>query len=289
MRWNHPKASRPHGRNGTLARVIEAVEETAPETKSELAEELGLSQHYLSELLQELKAEGVVRKAYVVDEDAVYDAAPSITGFAPDTGPSKRSEILSLLRRLDETTFEQYLTARAAFEGESTEPTADELEPLANERCLTVIDELKSLTLTTEWPENRVAADLATVAMAMEIVGDRACFVADAVRSTSGDPTGIVHRRVLDVFDGGEAVHDLLREILFDAEVHRMDDLYAEEGRIHRTLDELFELVTAYDPESFGRLVTVTRALERSIYYWVNAAEIATRLHTRTDPEHLSV
>lgn len=289
MRWNHPEASRPHGRDGTLARVIEAVDRNAPETKADLADQLGLSQHYLSELLQELKADGVVRKAYVVDEEAVYAAAESISEVHAAADSSDRSELLALLRRLDETTVEQYRAARAAVEGEEPDPSADELEPLANERCLTAIDELKSLTLTTGWPENRVAADLATIAMAMEIVGDRACFVADAVRSTSGDPVGIVHERVVDVFDGGETIHGLLGRILFEGEVDRLDDLYAEEGRIHRTLDELFELVTAYDPESYGRLVVVTRALERSIYYWVNAAEIATRLHTHIDPDHLSV
>lgn len=288
MRWNHPEASRPHGRDGTLARVIEAIDRNAPETKADLADQLGLSQHYLSELLQELKADGVVQKAYVVDDEAVYAAAKSISEIEP-TRSSERSELLSLVRQLDETTFEQYQAARAAVEGEEPDPSADELEPLANERCLTAIDELKSLTLTTGWPENRVAADLATIAMAMEIVGDRACFIADAVRSTSEDPVGIVLERVVDVFRGGETIHGLLGDVLFEGEVGRMDDLYAEEGRIHRTLDELFELVTAYDPESYGRLVVVTRALERSIYYWVNTAEIATRLHTHLDPEHLSV
>lgn len=289
MRWNHSTGGELHGRDATVARVIEAIDELVPETKAELADRLGLSQHYLSELLQDLKARGVVRKAYVVDERAAYAVAADISEVPWADGSTADAELLALLERLDEATFDQYAAAREAFEGGSPEPSADELEPLANERCLVVLDELKSMTLTTEWPGNRVASDLATVAMAMEIVGDRACFVADAVAGTEGTPAGIVKRRVVEVFEGGEAIHDILRDVLYAAEVERMGDLYDEEAAVHRTLDELFELVTAYDPESYGRLVSVTRALERSIYYWVNAAEVATRLHTRIDPEHLSI
>jgi hypothetical protein len=36
----------------------------------------------------------------------------------------------------------------------------------------------------------------------------------------------------------------------------------------------------------YGYLVAVTRALERAIYYWVDAAEIAVRLHTGIEPAH---
>ncbi|MFT4881698.1 MAG: phosphate transport system protein, partial [Salinirussus sp.] len=47
-----------------------------------------------------------------------------------------------------------------------------------------------------------------------------------------------------------------------------------------------FELVTAYSPELYGYLASVTRALERAIYYWVDAAEIAARLHSGIRPAH---
>jgi len=57
-----------YGRGATLAQVIEVVDESTPETKSELAEQLGLSAHYLSELLQELKRHDVVSK-FDVDAD----------------------------------------------------------------------------------------------------------------------------------------------------------------------------------------------------------------------------
>jgi hypothetical protein len=67
------------------------------------------------------------------------------------------------------------------------------------------------------------------------------------------------------------------------------EELHAEEETVHRDIDELFELVTAYSPEMYGALASVVRALERAIYYWVDAAEIAVRLHTGVRPPHVRV
>jgi hypothetical protein len=47
--------------------------------------------------------------------------------------------------------------------------------------------------------------------------------------------------------------------------------------------------VTAYDLEMYGYLVSITRALERAIYYWVDAAEIAIRLHSGIQPDHVMI
>ena len=287
MPWDS-RASGPTAQESTLADVIETIDEVSPETKADLAEHLGLSEHYLSELFGELKRNGLVRKAYVVDRQAVLEAAPAISefsGLASSDAPVD-NDLFASLRKLDEVTADQYAAARMAFDGGTPDPAADKLEPLANQRYLVVLRELKSLTITTDWPGNRIAADLAVLARYMEVVGDRACFIADSIRAAEDTPRGIVNERVLEVFEGGEAINDHLGGIVFDGEVTRIDPLYDEEKRVHRTLDELFELITAYDPAVYGYLVAVTRALERAIHYWVSAAELAVRLHTGLESKY---
>jgi phosphate uptake regulator len=273
-------------RQATLAHVIETVERHAPETKAEIAGALDLSEHYLSELLGELKSEGIVSKGYVVDREAVYESAASISELHRGDGGS--DDLLDQLSRLDEVTVDQYVAARDAFAGEDSELSASQLESLANERCLVVLDTLKSFTLTTDWPGNRVAADLAMVATNMELVGDHACFISETVADREFDSAGVVRDRILDAFEVGLALNDHLGAILYDCELDRVDDLYAAEQRLHRELDELFELVTAYRADLFGHLAAVTRALERSVYYWVNSAELAVGLFTGLEPDHLS-
>ncbi|ELZ94486.1 phosphate transport system regulator related protein [Haloferax mucosum ATCC BAA-1512] len=286
MRWSQPCLTPRRGREVTLARVVETIDRTAPETKSDLADELGLSEHYLSELLQELKENGAVRKGYVVDDAAVYDNAPALSELYCDDG-AMYTRLVEQLRRLESVTTDQYRAARAQFSGETPDQTADSLEPLANERCLVVLQELKSMTLTTDWPGNRVASDFGIIAANFEIIGDRACYISEISQQMGLDSVGIVHDHVRDIFDGGLDIHDHVVEILFEADVGRLDDLYAEEDEVHRKLDELFELVTAYDPEMYGQLATMTRALERSIYYWVHTAEMAAQIHVGLDPEHI--
>ncbi|SFR90866.1 Winged helix-turn-helix DNA-binding [Halomicrobium zhouii] len=299
--WHRPRDATRHGRDATLSQVIEAVDRTAPATKADLADAVGISEQYVSELLQELKRDGVVRKAYVVDDAAVFDAADSVSEFfetAADaasengrraTGTDRGTTVLELLERLDDVTSTQYEAARLAFVGDSPDHPADGLESLTNERYFAVLGELKSYTLTTDWPGNRVASDLATIATNLEIVGDRSCFIADVVDRQDTETTGVVEERILDVFEAGSRINGYLVDVLFEGDLEAYDALHAEEETVHRDLDELFELVTAYDPELYGHLVTVTRALERAIYYWVDAAEIAVRLHSGIEADHAMI
>lgn len=290
--WPYVARSNRGDLDATRIEVIETIDSTAPETKAELATQMGLSEHYLSELLQGLKSDGLIRKAYIVDDEAVFENAAAVSELYEDAHPqvpSQRSELLRFLRRLAQVTTDQYMAARATFAGDTPEQSADQLEGLANERVVAVFNKLKSFTLTTDWPGNRIAADLAAIAKSFEIVGDQSCFISAVVRKADTDPSGIIQTRTLDVFDDGETINAHLQAILFDGELGRTDELHAEEARVHRNLDELFELVTAYDPAMYGYLVTVIRALERSIRYWVEAAETAVQLHSGIEPEHLSV
>jgi len=278
-----------------MAQVIETIDRCEPKTKTELASEVGLSEQYLSDLLQDLKRDGIVKKSYVVDEDRLFANVGSISALTSDEEVptrlrSQRSqELLAMLERLNDVTLTQYRAAWTAFEGTEPDETAPQLEALANERHTAIFSELKSYTLATEWPGNRVASDLATIATNLEIVGDRSCFVADIVDGQETTAAGVVADSVQDIFKAGERINDHMSAVLFDASLERYEDLRAEEDTLHRDLNELFELVTAYDPEMYGYLVTVTRALERAIFYWVHAAELAVRLHSGRQPEHIEI
>ena len=284
------------GREATIAEVIETVDTVAPETKTELAAEIGISEQYLSELLQELKRDGVVKKGYVVDDTALYDRIETVSQVTSDAEDSaetlrgkRQQKLLTMLERLDDVSRDQYDGCKLAFETNSPGGRARQLEPVTNERHATMFGELKSYMLATEWPGNRMASDLATMATNLEIVGDRACFIADVIDNQETATTGILAERILDIFEAGERVNDCMREILFESDIERYEQLRTEEDRIHRDLNELFELVTAYDPEMYGYLVSITRALERAIFYWSDTAEIAVRLHSGREPEHISL
>ncbi|ELY63241.1 hypothetical protein [Natrinema versiforme] len=296
--WQRPLGA--GGRDATRVHIVEAIDRTAPETKAELARTVDISEQYLSELLQELKAADIVRKGYVVDDAALYDNSRHISKlYGSDTSVTEMvsnaesgdhgTEVLELLDRLESVTTQQYDAARAAFLGEDVEQSAKTLESLTNERYSAVLAELKSYTLTTDWPGNRIAADLSTIATNLEIVGDRACFIAAVVDREDTDASGIVGERMTDIFASGARINDYLSRILFDCELEVHGQLREQEEIVHRDLDELFELVTAYDPDMYGYLVTITRALERAIYYWVDAAELAVQIHSGLQPDHVEI
>lgn len=296
MTWHGVRVTSQHDRDATTAQIIETIDLVAPETKAELAAEVGLSEQYLSELLQTLKRDDVVKKGYVIDKAALYDHVETVSVMACDSETDTESvragrqrTLSTMLERLDEVTYNQYEGARCAFNGGEPNEGAPELEALTNERHAAFFDELKSYMLAAEWPGNRIAADLATMATNLEIVGDRSCFIADIIENQETNATGVVAERVLDIFEAGEHINDCMGQILFEANIDRYDDLRIAEEQVHRDINELFELVTAYDPEMYGYLVTITRALERAIFYWVHTAELAVRLHSGRDPEHITI
>lgn len=278
------------GRESTVANVIETIEATKPETKATIADEVDLSVHYVTEIVQELKSDGVISKAYVIDEEAVYDAAKNVSNlWEENESGTTGTNLLELLRRLDTVCFNQYCAAQTEFEGTKPEQTADQLESLANERYGTILSELRSYTLTTKWPGNRIAADIATIAQNLEIVGDRACFISDIIKDSENKPSGTVKHHAVEIFETGAEIHDHVIAILFECELNRIDTLHATEKAVHRELSELFELATAYDPEVYGYLVTISRTLERIIHYWVTIGEHAVRLHSGVNPGHVEV
>ena len=340
--WRRPHDATRQGRDATLAQVIDTIDQTAPPTKAALAEQIGISEQYASELLQDLKADNIVRKGYVVDNERVYQSADivsrlnnqttsqatttesagadanqthtakktrdsgtdvsesnaqtgidalssTLTEGLQTTGNERSASVLDLLNRLNTVTTTQYHAAHDAFLDNKPDQPAGTLESLANERYSAVLSELKSYTLTTNWPGNRIAADLSTIATNLEIVGDRACFIADVVTREQPPATGVIEKRVSDIFEAGDAINSHLETILFECHLSAHEQLVALEKTVHRDLDELFELVTAYDPEMYGYLVTITRALERAIHYWVDAAELAVQVHSGLQPEHTRI
>jgi hypothetical protein len=291
--WYDQPMSKRTGRERTIVELIETVDQYAPETKKELAEQTDISEQYLSELLQELKRDDIVKKSYVVDEAQIYSKVDKISPFVTDDDPSyelqyqRSGDLLELLERLNDVTRSQYLAAHSAFDGNDPDESANQLEGLANERHTAIFAELKSYTLAATWPDNRVASDLATMATNFEIVGDRACLITDIVDNQETTTVGVVKDAILDIFESGKRINDDMSAVLFEAELERYDDLRTEEETLHRDLNELLELVTAYDPDMYGYLVTITRALERAIFYWVHTAELAVRLHSGRQPEHI--
>lgn len=291
--WYGRPMSKRTGRERTIVELIETVDQHAPETKKELAEQTDISEQYLSELLQELKRDGIVKKSYVVDEAQIYSKVDKVSPFVTDDDPSnelqyqRSGDLLELLERLNDVTRSQYLAAHNAFDGNDPDESANQLEGLANERHTAIFAELKSYTLAAAWPDNRVASDLATMATNFEIVGDRACLITDIVDNQETTTVGVVKDAILDIFESGKRINDDMSAVLFEAELERYDDLRTEEETLHRDLNELLELVTAYDPDMYGYLVTITRALERAIFYWVHTAELAVRLHSGRQPEHI--
>ncbi|MFC6770065.1 PhoU family transcriptional regulator [Halorubrum pallidum] len=289
MSWH--QLNQPTGREATVAHVIEAIDATAPETKEDLADQLDLSTHYVSEIFQDLKSEGVITKSYVIDNEAVYETADAVSPLQDKTlgGTADGDHILTLFQSLYDIVLKQYQAAKTVFMGDEPQRTAEELEPVTNERYGAVLSELRSYTLSTKWPGNRVAADLASIAKDLEIVGDRSSFISEVITQADSAPSGTVKTRLIDIFNSGEKIADIVEAILFESDASQISTLHSTEKQVHRQMSELYELATAFDVDIYGHLVVLIRTVERIIHHWVNVGELAVQVHTGLDPGHVEL
>jgi len=93
--WRQPIEQSAGANETTRAHVIETIESESPETKAELADALGVSEHAVSRLLSDLKREGIVSKGYVVDPEAVYESAESVSELHVEEDSGRRSSLLT--------------------------------------------------------------------------------------------------------------------------------------------------------------------------------------------------
>lgn len=289
MSWR--QLNRPTGREATIARVIEAIDAMAPETKEDLADQLDLSTHYVSEIFQELKSRDMITKSYSINNKAVYEAATIVSPLEKRTSDETDGgdSVLDLLQALYDVVFRQYKAAKATFLDNEPQRTAEELESVTNERYSAVLSELRSYTLATKWPGNRVAADLALIAKDIEIVGDRSSFISEVVVQTDASPSGTVKNRLTEIFTAGEKIGNYVEAVLFENDAAQIATLHSTEKQLHRQMSELYELATAFDVEIYGHLVVLIRTLERIIHHWINVGELAVEIHTGIDPGHVEL
>lgn len=280
--------------NVTRSRIVEAIDRRHPETLADLSARLDITEDYLSRQVRELKDEGVVRKAYVVDRRTVYDVAPPLSeigeGTTGNTDDSEPVAFVDSLRDFAAVTVDQYRAADARFRGETPDVPHDELADVATRRRDALLGDLKSYCLTARWPGNRVAADVTSIAKRLEQVGVQSALVAEVLDEDVVDHavmTGVFRDDLASAFDDGSHIGEAVDAVLFDADLDRLATVTDTWSGTNRTFDELLERVMAQEVAVYGSLATAIRSLERAIRSWVRAGELAASFHSGLEPDSM--
>ncbi|WP_305555961.1 PhoU domain-containing protein [Methanobrevibacter sp. V74] len=69
-------------RNKTLKRILDVILYENPSTQDEIAEKLGISRRYVTQLLQPLVKDGTVKRAYMIDLKSYEHLAESISRYS---------------------------------------------------------------------------------------------------------------------------------------------------------------------------------------------------------------
>ncbi len=283
----------PRGKDATLAAILHTIMRDRPSTQKEIAEKVGVSRRYVTELLRPLAEKGAVKRIYTVDMAKLREEFPELLrelgSFIHEDVEDCVDYIRPSFDRMMETTLRQLRMAVCALENEPE--LADKIIKLDEE--VNRLDEeirLYTRTIPATYPgeeAGKMATILLEISHCVERIGDYACNMAEVAKGIGtlsdlkcwddvkemADIAVEMAESAYDLFDDPRDFRDRISEIKdMEKRVHeliiRASERAMEEGR------EDPDLV----PKVFG-VARVTKDIERVADKSLEISELVRELY----------
>ena len=155
-------------KNKTLKDILDCILYENPSTQDEIAEKLGITRRYVTQLLQPLVKEGTVKRAYMIDLKVYEKLAESFGDYAPvsDSGYILVNDMLSNMAKHVQSQLQESFDAVQDYD-ENKANLALEMDYTTNnmvEKVRTSVETIVSINQHSELSKsmlyNEVAYDL---------------------------------------------------------------------------------------------------------------------------------
>jgi phosphate transport system protein len=169
-------------KNKTLKDILDCILYENPSTQDEIAEKLGITRRYVTQLLQPLVKEGTVKRAYMVDLKAYEKLAESFGDYAPvnDTGYILVNDMLSNMAKHVQSQLQESFDAVYEYD-EAKANAALEMDYTTNnmvEKVRTSVETIVSINQHSELSKSMLYNE---VAYDLERIGDYCGHIAKFV------------------------------------------------------------------------------------------------------------
>lgn len=169
-------------KNKTLKDILDCILYENPSTQDEIAEKLGITRRYVTQLLQPLVKEGTVKRAYMIDLKAYEKLAESFGDYAPvsDSGYSLVNDMLSNMAKHVQSQLQESFDAVQDYD-ENKANLALEMDYTTNnmvEKVRTSVETIVSINQHSELSKSMLYNE---VAYDLERIGDYCGHIAKFV------------------------------------------------------------------------------------------------------------
>lgn len=275
----------------TLTEILDFILYENPSTQDEIAEKLGITRRYVTQLLQPLIKDGTVKRAYVIDLKRYEEIAESLGDYTNSKGATGNVLLNDMLLNMAKHVHSQLETSfDAVLEfDEKKANKALEMDFATNnmvEKIRTSVETIVSINQRSEFSKSMLYTE---VAYDLERIGDYCGHIAKFVINDIYEIDDNVLKKLKNMYKTAQKMINLSMKAFIEGKTELMEDLMELEDSIHILQSKAINLIATQMAENsfdekersnyFIYLFRVIKAFERMGDISVEIMDVSIEFH----------
>lgn len=277
-------------KNKTLKDILDCILYENPSTQDEIAEKLGITRRYVTQLLQPLVKEGTVKRAYMIDLKVYEKLAESFGDYAPvsDSGYILVNDMLSNMAKHVQSQLQESFDAVQDYD-ENKANLALEMDYTTNnmvEKVRTSVETIVSINQHSELSKSMLYNE---VAYDLERIGDYCGHIAKFVIEDVYEVDEVILKNLKKMHKTAQKMIRYAMLAFLEGKTNLKDDIMDFEESMHMLQNKSINIIATQMAENsfdekersnyFMYLFRVVKAFERIGDISIEIIDVAIEFH----------
>ena len=277
-------------KNKTLKDILDCILYENPSTQDEIAEKLGITRRYVTQLLQSLVKEGTVKRAYMIDLKVYEKLAESFGDYAPvsDSGYILVNDMLSNMAKHVQSQLQESFDAVQDYD-ENKANLALEMDYTTNnmvEKVRTSVETIVSINQHSELSKSMLYNE---VAYDLERIGDYCGHIAKFVIEDVYEVDEVILKNLKKMHKTAQKMIRSAMLAFLEGKTNLKDDVMDFEESMHMLQNKSINIIATQMAENsfdekersnyFMYLFRVVKAFERIGDISIEIIDVAIEFH----------
>ena len=277
-------------KNKTLKDILDCILYENPSTQDEIAEKLGITRRYVTQLLQPLVKEGTVKRAYMIDLKVYEKLAESFGDYAPvsDSGYILVNDMLSNMAKHVQSQLQESFDAVQDYD-ENKANLALEMDYTTNnmvEKVRTSVETIVSINQHSELSKSMLYNE---VAYDLERIGDYCGHIAKFVIEDVYEVDEVILKNLKKMHKTSQKMIRSAMLAFLEGKTNLKDDIMDFEESMHMLQNKSINIIATQMAENsfdekersnyFMYLFRVVKAFERIGDISIEIIDVAIEFH----------
>ena len=277
-------------KNKTLKDILDCILYENPSTQDEIAEKLGITRRYVTQLLQPLVKEGTVKRAYMIDLKVYEKLAESFGDYAPvsDSGYILVNDMLSNMAKHVQSQLQESFDAVQDYD-ENKANLALEMDYTTNnmvEKVRTSVETIVSINQHSELSKSMLYNE---VAYDLERIGDYCGHIAKFVIEDVYEVDEVILKNLKEMHKTAQKMIRSAMLAFLEGKTNLKEDIMDFEESMHMLQNKSINIIATQMAENsfdekersnyFMYLFRVVKAFERIGDISIEIIDVAIEFH----------